>query len=540
REARSRALYPLRRYQSDPGELHFYNPEISSEVEEQDSWDALRRDPFIMKPLNLIWIPCPNYSFWEKLEFGEEEPCPILTVSENVELEEAHFRDLLGSVDIKKPLDEDVILPGNVKTVLRRVYAIDPKNPNVRILEHDTVEDRGYYPGFLPPGAETWTEAQGDIRQPRSPPHLGRRYEQRIVEYIPEAQVHVGSQPGRAPLGTHVISTPGRVPLGTHVVSTTSRAPLGTHVISTPGRVPLGTHVVSTTSRAPLGTHVVSTPARSRALYPLRRYQSDPGELHFYNPEISSEVEEQDSWDALRRDPFIMKPLNLIWIPCPNYSFWEKLEFGEEEPCPILTVSENVELEEAHFRDLLGSVDIKKPLDEDVILPGNVKTVLRRVYAIDPKNPNVRILEHDTVEDRGYYPGFLPPGAETWTEAQGDIRQPRSPPHLGRRYEQRIVEYIPEAQVHVGSQPGRAPLGTHVISTPGRVPLGTHVVSTTSRAPLGTHVISTPGRVPLGTHVVSTTSRAPLGTHVISTPGRVPLGTHVVSTTGRAPLGTHV
>ncbi|GFR33390.1 uncharacterized protein TNCT_236131 [Trichonephila clavata] len=181
-------------------------------------------------------------------------------------------------------------------------------------------------------------------------------------------------------------------------------------------------------------------------------------------------------------------------------------------------------------------IDVDKPLDNWVFARGNVPTALRI-----GKDPETGYNQISLVEDRGYYPGFLPPGAEAWDEAQGDIRQGRSPPpahHFsGRRLPNRVIrpEFRPEIfhrvpldtqiieRAPLGTQViGRAPLGTQVI---GRAPLGTQVIG---RAPLGTQVI---GRAPLGTQVIG---RAPLGTQVI---GRAPLGTQVI---GRAPLGTQV
>ncbi|GFW35647.1 uncharacterized protein TNCV_4434981 [Trichonephila clavipes] len=178
-------------------------------------------------------------------------------------------------------------------------------------------------------------------------------------------------------------------------------------------------------------------------------------------------------------------------------------------------------------------VDFDGPLESFVFERGTVPTALRI-----ENNPETGFREISLVEDRGYYPGFLPPGAETWTEAQGDIRQGRSPPPAyfsGKRYPNRVI--WPDYRQHFlqllrsprGTEViGRPLLGTHAISPSGRAPLGTQVISPSGRAPLGTQVI---GRAPLGTQVIG---RAPLGTQVI---GRAPLGTQVI---GRAPLGTQV
>ncbi|GFY41553.1 uncharacterized protein TNIN_378831, partial [Trichonephila inaurata madagascariensis] len=176
-------------------------------------------------------------------------------------------------------------------------------------------------------------------------------------------------------------------------------------------------------------------------------------------------------------------------------------------------------------------VDFDASLESFVFERGAVPTALRI-----RNNLETGFRDISLVEDRGYYPGFLPPGAETWDEAQGDIRQGRSPPPAhqfsGKRYPNRVIWpdtrnlFLQLLRSPRGTEViGRPLLGTHVVPPPGRAPQETVVIQ---RAPLGTQVI---GRAPLGTQVIG---RAPLGTQVI---GRAPLGTQVI---GRAPLGTQV
>ncbi|GIX78507.1 uncharacterized protein CEXT_182231 [Caerostris extrusa] len=81
-------------------------------------------------------------------------------------------------IDFDASLEDDVFEEGTYPMVLE--FGEDPEYGNYR----DLVLNQGYYPGFLPIGAQTWDETQGDIRRGwelvrlfhSTPPSPERRY----------------------------------------------------------------------------------------------------------------------------------------------------------------------------------------------------------------------------------------------------------------------------------------------------------------------------------------------------------------------------
>ncbi|GIY76760.1 hypothetical protein CDAR_55631 [Caerostris darwini] len=298
-------------------------------------------------------------------------------------------------IDFDASLEDDVFEEGTYPMVLE--CGEEPGYGNYR----DLVLNRGFYPGFLPYGADTWDETQGDIRQgsrvstPRSlySPPPERRY------------TYVGPPFAQKPLGTYT-----RTPSSHRTLSGTD-------------------HTFSSGTTAPRSIY---SSQGSPVAFINRSFSPDSRHGSPYSP--------QGSPVAVLNRTFSPQASPSAFI---NRTFSPESQHGSQWiPWPVMdrtlsTTDDSFSFGSAvSYIDQLGSSwsERNSPMllyDPDrldtVFEEGTFPTVLELVRKPGYGCYRKRVL------NQGYYPGFLPIGAQTWDETQGDIRRGwrmNTPPRL--------------------------------------------------------------------------------------------------------------
>ncbi|GIX78505.1 hypothetical protein CEXT_182221 [Caerostris extrusa] len=298
-------------------------------------------------------------------------------------------------IDFDASLVDDVFEEGTYPMVLE--FGEDPEYGNYR----DLVLNQGFYPGFLPYGADTWDETQGDIRQgwrvstPRSlhSPSLERRY------------TYVGPPLAQKPLGTYT-----RTPSSHRTLSGTD------HTFSSGTTAPRSIY-------SSQGSPVAFI---DRSFSPDSRYGSPYSLQGSPVAVLNRTFSPQASPDAFINRPFSPESQHgSQWIPWPvmdrtlsttddSFSFGSAVSYIDRL---------GSSWSERNSPMLLYDPDRLDTVFEEGTFPTVLELVRKPGYGCYRK----RVL------NQGYYPGFLPIGAQTWDETQGDIRRGwrmNTPPRL--------------------------------------------------------------------------------------------------------------